>query len=216
MKPWKYDYTVHPLEWREDIETEFREKPKLRIGVMRTDHVADPSPACARALDQTVEALKAEGHEVFDVEPPSPYEALKLASQLLLSDGGNTFMGHFRTGEWNDLGAAQLVYYMRLPKFIKYAHYLYVKYVKGDHIWAGLLRDWHPKSAHEYWQLAGKREAYKQNFYQCGPRRPTWMSCSLHPMRLLRYLMAACMMQSVAAVTLSCSICSTTLLESSP
>ncbi|KAI4618907.1 hypothetical protein J4E83_005858 [Alternaria metachromatica] len=166
MKPWKYDYTVHPLEWREDIETEFREKPMLRIGVMRTDHVADPSPACARALDQTVEALKAEGHEVFDVEPPSPYEALKLASQLLLSDGGNTFMGHFRTGEWNDLGAAQLVYYMRLPKFIKYAHYLYVKYVKGDDIWAGLLRDWHPKSAHEYWQLAGKREAYKQNFYQ--------------------------------------------------
>ncbi|CAN9202482.1 unnamed protein product [Alternaria alternata] len=166
MKPWKYDYTVHPLEWREDIETEFKEKKKLRIGVMRTDHVADPSPACARALDQTAKALAAEGHEVFDVEPPSPYEALQLASQLLLSDGGNTFMSHFRTGEWNDLGAAHLVYYMRLPRFIKYIHYLYVKYVKGDDIWAGLLRDWHPKSAHEYWQLAGKREAFKANFYK--------------------------------------------------
>jgi Asp-tRNA(Asn)/Glu-tRNA(Gln) amidotransferase A subunit family amidase len=166
MKPWQYDYTVHPLAWREDVETEYREKKKLRIGVMRTDHVVDPSPACARALDQTVKALAAEGHEVFDVDPPSPYEALQIASQLLLSDGGKTFLGHFRTGEWNDLGAAQMVKYMHLPRFVKYIHYLYVKYIKGDSIWAGLLRDWHPKSAHEYWQLIAKREYYKLNFYK--------------------------------------------------
>ncbi|KAJ4364094.1 hypothetical protein N0V83_009549 [Neocucurbitaria cava] len=165
MKPWKYDYTVHPLAWRDDMETEYKEKKKLRIGIMRTDHVVDPAPACARALDETAKALAAEGHEVFDVEPPSPYEALYLASQLLLSDGGNTFMSHFRTGEWNDLGAAQMMKYMRLPRFIKYCHYLWVKYVKGDSIWAGLLRDWHPKTAHEYWQLAGKREAYKARFF---------------------------------------------------
>lgn len=169
MQPWKYDYTVHPLAWREDIEAEYTEKKKLRIGVMRTDHVVDPSPACARALDEVAKALRAEGHEVFDVEAPSPYEALYLASQLLLSDGGSTFMSHFRTGEWNDLGAAQMMRYMHLPRFIKYAHYLWVKYVKGDSIWAGLLRDWHPKSAYEYWQLAGKREAYKARFF-------TWWS----------------------------------------
>ncbi|KAI8932322.1 hypothetical protein NX059_010517 [Plenodomus lindquistii] len=165
MKPWTYDYTVHPLAWREEIEEEYKEKKKLRIGVMRTDHVVDPSPACARAIEETVAALKAEGHDVFDVEPPSPYEALQLASHLLLSDGGNTFMAHFRTGEWNDLGAAQMVKYMRLPRFIKYVHYLWVKYVKGDSIWAGLIRNWSPKSAYEYWQLAGKREAYKARFY---------------------------------------------------
>lgn len=165
MQPWKYDYTVHPLAWREKIEDEFKDKKKLRFGVMRTDHVVDPSPACARALEQVVSALKAEGHEVYDVEPPSPYEALYLASQLLLSDGGNTFMSHFRTGEWNDRGAAQMMKYMRLPRVIKYCHYLWVKYVKGDSIWAGLLRDWHPKTAYEYWQLAGKREAYKARFF---------------------------------------------------
>jgi Asp-tRNA(Asn)/Glu-tRNA(Gln) amidotransferase A subunit family amidase len=165
MKPWKYDYTCHPLAWREDVETEYKEKKKLRIGVMRTDRVVDPSPACARALDEVAKALVAEGHEVFDVEPPSPYEALQLASHLLLSDGGSTFMSHFRTGEWNDPGAAQMMRYMRLPRFIKYIHYLYVRYVKGDSIWAGLIRNWHPKTAYEYWQLAGKREAYKANFF---------------------------------------------------
>lgn len=166
MQPWKYDYTVHPLEWREEIATEYREKKKLRIGVMRTDNVVDPSPACARALDSVASSLAAEGHEVFDVNPPSPYEALVTASQLLLSDGGKTFMSFFRSGEWNDSGASQMVYYMNLPRPIKYLHYLWVKYVRGDSIWAGLLRDWHPKSAYEYWQLVGRREAYKAKFYE--------------------------------------------------
>jgi Asp-tRNA(Asn)/Glu-tRNA(Gln) amidotransferase A subunit family amidase len=169
MKPWTYDYTVHPLAWREDIETEYREKKRCRVGVMRTDGVVDPAPACARALEKVAAALRAEGHDVFDVEPPSPYEALKIASQLLMSDGAATFMSFFRTGEWNDPGAAQMVFYMRLPRPVKYVYYLWVKYVKRDDIWAGLLRDWHAKSAHEYWQLAGRREAYKANFY-------TWWS----------------------------------------
>lgn len=169
MKPWTYDYTVHPLAWRGDVETEYKEKKKFRVGVMRTDGVVDPAPACARALEKVAAALAAEGHDVFDVTPPSPYEALKIASQLLLSDGAATFMSFFRTGEWNDPGAAQMVFYMRLPRPIKYVYYLWVKYVKRDDIWAGLLQDWHAKSAHEYWQLAGRREAYKANFY-------TWWS----------------------------------------
>lgn len=165
MAPWKYDYTVHPLEWRENVSKEYKEKKKLRIGVMRTDGVVDPAPACARALDQVSSALEAEGHEVFDVTPPSPYSALQIASHLLLSDGGKTFMSFFRTGEWNDKGAEQLVYYMQLPRPLKWMYYLWVKYVKGDDIWAGLLKDWHPKSAHEYWQLVGRREAYKHGFF---------------------------------------------------
>ncbi|KAF1955102.1 amidase signature enzyme [Byssothecium circinans] len=165
MKPWKYDYTVHPLEWREGVEKEYKEKKTLRVGVLRTDSVVDPSPACARALDNVAKALSAEGHEVYDVNPPFPYEALYLASQLLLSDGGATFMSFFRTGEWNDPGAAQMVFFMNLPRPIKYIYYLWLKYVKRDDIWAGLLRDWHPKSAREYWQLAGKREAYKNKFF---------------------------------------------------
>ncbi|KAJ4338519.1 hypothetical protein N0V87_003848 [Didymella glomerata] len=105
-RPWEYDYTVHPLEWRQSIEDEYKDKKVLRVGVMRTDGVVDPSPACARALSLVADALRAEGHEVFNVTPPSPYKALKLASHLLLSDGGQTFMSFFRSGEWNDLSAA--------------------------------------------------------------------------------------------------------------
>ena len=37
MKPWRYDYTVHPLEWREKQEQDTKDKKVLRFGVMRTD-----------------------------------------------------------------------------------------------------------------------------------------------------------------------------------
>lgn len=36
MQPWKYDYTVHPIAWRGELEAEAKSKP-LRIGLMSND-----------------------------------------------------------------------------------------------------------------------------------------------------------------------------------
>ncbi|PMD20822.1 amidase signature enzyme [Hyaloscypha hepaticicola] len=165
MKPWKYDHSVHPIPWRDDVSKEFQEKKKFRIGVLRTDGVVDPSPACARAVDEVVAALRKEGHEIIDVNPPSPYEALVIASQLLNADGCKTFKSFFRTGEWEDSGARQMSFLMGLPSPFKYVYYLWVKYVRRDDIWAGLIRNWSEKSAYEQWKLVTKREAYKAKFH---------------------------------------------------
>jgi hypothetical protein len=112
-----------------------------------------------------VSALESQGHTVTDVSPPAPYEALQIASQLLCADGCDTFSSHFRFGERNDPGASQLWFYMHLPRPVKYIHYLWVRYIKQDPIWAGLLRDWSPKSATENWRLVVKREAYKARWH---------------------------------------------------
>ncbi|KAJ9662119.1 hypothetical protein H2201_006227 [Coniosporium apollinis] len=165
MEPWKYDHSVHPLAWRPDVTAEYREKKKLRVGVMRTDGVVEPSPACARALQYAVAALNAEGHECFDVTPPSPYEALVIGSQLLNADGCRTFRSFFRTGEWEDPGAAQMSFYMALPRPFRYIHYLWVKYVRKDDVWAGLLKEFSEKSAFEQWKLVARREAYKARWH---------------------------------------------------
>ena len=37
MKPWRYDYSVHPVEWRGDQGHDTRNAKRLRFGVMRTD-----------------------------------------------------------------------------------------------------------------------------------------------------------------------------------
>ncbi|KAF7561819.1 hypothetical protein G7046_g2301 [Stylonectria norvegica] len=165
MKPWTYDYTVHPLAWRPEVEEEYAEIKKLRIGVMRTDGVVDPSPACKRALEMTEAALRSAGHEIVEIDPPSPYEGLQLASILLNSDGLETVASFFRPGEWNDRGVAQMRWYMKLPRPIKYLHYLWVKYVRGDAIWAGLLSNWKPQSGYQVWQLNAKRELYKRRWF---------------------------------------------------
>ena len=127
--------------------------------------VVDPSPACSRALNTAVAALRSEGHEIVDVNPPSPYEALVIAANLLTSDGCKTFRSFFRTGEWSDAGAAQLSFYMKIPKPIKYLYYLWVKYVRQDPAWAGLLETFHEKSAFEQWKWVAKREAYKVRWH---------------------------------------------------
>jgi Asp-tRNA(Asn)/Glu-tRNA(Gln) amidotransferase A subunit family amidase len=166
MQPWKYDPSVHPMPWRNDIETEFQKRKPLRVGVMRTDNVVDPAPACVRALDMAVNALKSQGHEVFNVSAPDPYEAMVIASNLLNADGTKMFRSWFRTGETDDAGAKEFGRYMRLPRFIKWFYWAYVKYIKGDEIWAGLLEHWHAKSAFENWQWVYKREAYRARWHE--------------------------------------------------
>ena len=37
MKPWLWDHSVHPIEWRTDEERKVTETKKFKIGVLRTD-----------------------------------------------------------------------------------------------------------------------------------------------------------------------------------
>ncbi|KAK1716536.1 amidase [Colletotrichum lupini] len=167
MKPWEYDYSVHPLAWRSETEkTWLSDKKKLRVGVMRTDGVVDPSPACRRALEMVENALRKQGHEIVEISPPSPYEGLKIAALALNADGCQMFSTFFRTGEWNDPGAAQMKFLMNLASPLRYLYYLWVKYVRRDDIWAGLVRDWRPQSAFENWKLVARREAYRNQWFE--------------------------------------------------
>nr|OQO22744.1 hypothetical protein B0A51_09850 [Rachicladosporium sp. CCFEE 5018] len=166
QEPWKYDHSVHPMPWREETYAQSSSsKTPLRIGVMRTDDVVNPSPACSRALDLAISALKSQGHEIIPVSPPSPYRALVIASNLLNADGTKTFRSYFRTGESDDPGAAAFGAYMRLPRIFKWVHWAWTKYVRRDEVWAGLLEHWHAKSSAEQWKWVAKRELYKSEWH---------------------------------------------------
>ncbi|KAI9778721.1 MAG: hypothetical protein M1839_007952 [Geoglossum umbratile] len=165
MKPWKYDHMVHPIEWREDQMKDAKEKKRLRIGVMKDDGVITPSPACARALEIVAVALQSSGHDLVPIDPPSPLEALYLASHLLLADGCKSITSFLRPLEHNDPGAAQMFFYAKIPRPLKYFYYLYVRYIRRDEVWAGLLKDWHAKNTYEYQGLIARREAYKARWH---------------------------------------------------
>jgi Asp-tRNA(Asn)/Glu-tRNA(Gln) amidotransferase A subunit family amidase len=163
---WRYDHTVHPLPWRGDVAEEFAaEGKRLRVGVLRTDEVVDPSPACARALGMVEGALKKEGHEIVEICPPDMGEALQVASLLLNADGCRMFRSFFRTGEWNDEGARQMYWLARTPGPLRWLYWLWVKYVRRDEVWAGLVKDFRAQSAFENWKLVARREAYRAKWF---------------------------------------------------
>jgi amidase len=63
-QPWLHDPRCLPIPWR-SVE----KKPELKLGVMWHDGVVVPTPPVSRALRETVEKLKAAGHEVVEWEP---------------------------------------------------------------------------------------------------------------------------------------------------
>ena len=98
--------------------------------------------------------------------PPSPYDALKIASRLLLADGGKTATGPINFFESNDAGMVEAMRMFRLPSFIRSIYTWYVRYIRGDKTYAGLLEGWHEKSVTEFWPLVAKREAYKLKWWE--------------------------------------------------
>lgn len=171
MKPWEMDYSVHPIPWRDEEFQSTAGSQKLRIGVMMSDGVVPPSPAIRRAINMAVTALKKAGHVVVDVpvaklpQNATPEYGLQIASVLLCADGGKTYDSFRRTGETTDPGSAQLSFYQSLPRPVKYLWYLFTRYVRGDPIWARMLRHFHPLSAYQNWQWVAKREAFRAAWF---------------------------------------------------
>ncbi|KAK0192414.1 amidase signature enzyme [Armillaria mellea] len=161
QKPWDYDHTCMNLPWR-DIDVN---KKTLKWGVMWDDGVVQPSPACKRALDSVVETLQNHGHEVSMIPAPSPYEGLKIAFQLLLADGGKTVMQPFQLGETNDPGVSQARIMFALPRWVRRLYVWYLRYLRGDEIYAGLVEGCYEKSITEYWPLVAQREAYRRRWF---------------------------------------------------
>ncbi|KLO20755.1 amidase signature enzyme [Schizopora paradoxa] len=164
MQPWNYDPTVVPLPWRENI---LEGKKKLRWGVMWEDGIAPPSPACKRALQMVVDALKSNGYyEVVDFVPPSPLESLSVGSQLIFADGGKQLVSNVRLGETLDPGVNQVEYTLGLPRFIKKAYAWVLRNIYGDHVWAELVEHFHEKTVGEQWLLVARRDAYRSKWHE--------------------------------------------------
>ncbi|KAG6852988.1 hypothetical protein C0991_007704 [Blastosporella zonata] len=167
MAPWQYDYSCIVKPWDNSFWAP-REVggPSMKWGVLWDDEVIAPSPACKRALETVVDVLRQRGYEVVDLHPPSPYEGLKIASQLLIADGGRTALSHISPGESNDTGVEQAVRMASLPAWVRLLYVWYVRYIKRDEIYAGLLDGFHERSVYDYWPLIAQREDYRRRWFE--------------------------------------------------
>ncbi|KAH7370846.1 amidase signature domain-containing protein [Rhexocercosporidium sp. MPI-PUGE-AT-0058] len=90
-EPWLEDPKVIALPWNTTAEEEVKSRAKdgkLTFAILRTDSVVAPHPPVLRAVEETVLALKAQGYEVIEWEPPSHSEAFQLLWNTFAADGG--------------------------------------------------------------------------------------------------------------------------------
>ncbi|KAJ5106896.1 amidase [Penicillium angulare] len=89
--PWKYDSSAIFSTWRT-----VPAKPKLRLGFILEDTHFPVHPPVLNTLTQAVERLKAAGHEIINLEPPSITNATLLAFRNFAMDPANTAFKHIQ------------------------------------------------------------------------------------------------------------------------
>ncbi|PPQ74612.1 hypothetical protein CVT26_007472 [Gymnopilus dilepis] len=115
--PWRYDHSCIPLPWRSiNLQESGR---KLKWGVIWDDGVIPPTPACKRALLETVTSLRNQGHEILDFSPPEICEGLQIGYELLFSDGGLQITNALQKGEEVTPAAKAILNVLSLPRPMK-------------------------------------------------------------------------------------------------
>ncbi|KAH8830102.1 amidase signature enzyme [Flagelloscypha sp. PMI_526] len=160
MEPWTYDHSCLVKPW-----IDYKLGKVLKFGILSDDGVVAPSPACRRALDIVVNALKANDHNITTISPPSPADGLVLGSQLLLVDAAKAATTPLSWGESNDPGIAQLGRFLSFPSFVRRIYTWYIRYIRRDVIYARLLEGAGEKTVPEFWNLFVKREAYRAEWF---------------------------------------------------
>ncbi|KAK8866117.1 hypothetical protein IAR55_001268 [Kwoniella newhampshirensis] len=152
-----------PLPWQ-DVEL----PKKLRIGYYTNDNCIKASPACVRAVEESVAAFRRAGHEVVKFEPPDVSEALKIFAGLTSADGYQTLLSNIGKDPMEP--SMRLVTLgSKLPRWLnRLARWAFDNLLK-DYMFASVFATSRPKSVQEYWQFTHRRDVYADAF-----RKAAW------------------------------------------
>ncbi|ODN90188.1 amidase [Cryptococcus wingfieldii CBS 7118] len=147
-----------PIAWRE-VEL----PKKLKVGYWVDDHAIKASPACARAVLESVQALKKAGHEVIAFDPPDVPEALKIFAGLTSSDGYKTLLSNIGSDPMEP-SMNLVIKPVKLPGWILLILVWFVAKVTGDQLFADVLSNCRQKSTQEFLQYTHRRNVYIDKF----------------------------------------------------
>jgi len=153
------NYLPAPIPYREVNLPE-----KLKFGYYTSDGFVRASPACRRAVLQTVEALRAQGHECIEFQVPGPARALEIFIGLTSADGYKGLLSHLGP---DPKEPAMFITTLgpRLPGWLRgLASWIFRTFV-GDSIFSSVLSASRIKPVAEYHELAYQRDQYIAEFY---------------------------------------------------
>ncbi|KAI8931479.1 hypothetical protein NX059_011147 [Plenodomus lindquistii] len=122
QQPWDIDPAIHPIPWRSsasDDITSRQQSGNLVFAVYKTDSVVTPHPPVLRAIDETVAALKAAGHEVVEWTPPSHKHIVDTTLQTWTFDAGRDVQRAFALS--GEPMAPQISFFQDIPADQEYS-----------------------------------------------------------------------------------------------
>ncbi|CAE6451957.1 unnamed protein product [Rhizoctonia solani] len=143
-----------PVTYRTDLDFS---KP-LKIGYFKSDRFVRASPACQRAVIESVEALKGKGHTVEEITPPDMAELLKLFVELSSADGYKTMLSHLQSDK-QEPAIFLVTLGPRLPAFVRALSGLLVRLFVSDTTFARLFGASRPRTVSELWESSAARMA---------------------------------------------------------
>ncbi|OLL22720.1 Fatty acid amide hydrolase 1, partial [Neolecta irregularis DAH-3] len=159
-KPESTDVDCLKMPWNKAAVDELAGK-KLTFGYYFDDGYSMTSPACKRAVQETINALSAAGHNVKLFEPPKVNEAIDIFMSLLSADGyAGLRVPLKRDPRQPNIKLALIA--PRLPYFILYLLSRIVKYVLKDDSFARIMLLCRTKSVAEFLRWTNKRNLYRE------------------------------------------------------
>jgi fatty acid amide hydrolase len=158
------DLTLPPLPWDRGAYEAAAAAPKLRFGYYVHDGWFAPSPACERAVLETVEALRAAGHEVVPFEPTELAGGVQTFLAIVAADGN--FRGFVDGIEGEELHPTYsfLQAVACIPGWLRPIIAFVQRRLLGQPRLAKLVLAGGGKTAHEYWQTIAMRDRLKKAF----------------------------------------------------
>ncbi|KAI1708052.1 amidase domain-containing protein [Ditylenchus destructor] len=108
-----------PVPYRAHLYTETTGKKSLRIGYFTNDGFLRPTPGCERVVQETVDRLRAEGHELVRFRVPTPDQAVSILYKCMFFDGG-TFIRNLYSNEIVDPHMKEFVMSLKIPKIVRW------------------------------------------------------------------------------------------------
>jgi len=134
---------------------------KLRFGYYLNDAAVKGSPASHRAVLETVQALRAAGHECFEIGSPDSIEALLLFCGLTSGDGYETMMSHLGPDK-REPSLFITTLGTRLPGFVRVAASWVIRTIVGDSKFASVLAHSYKKTVRHLYEYVVDKAAFEQ------------------------------------------------------
>ncbi|KAJ7187757.1 amidase [Mycena filopes] len=153
-------YNAHPpLPFREVILPK-----KLRFGYYTSDGILKGSPAAIRAVNETMDALRAAGHECVEIEQHLTPEILNLYLTLTSADGYKTLLRGVGSDPV-DPSLGVLTFGPKVPQIIRSAVAAVIETFMGDKVMADIVRLGGYRDVEAYHVACAQRNDIKKRFY---------------------------------------------------